>query len=455
MVSGDPLAQHKRMTETPVYRLVPALAVPSTITMLITSIYNMADTFFVSQLGNSATGAVGVVYSLMALIQAVGFMLGMGSHSLVSRHLGAEERQEANATASVGFFSALAFGLVLTVAGSLFRGELVDLLGASRTMAEDAQQYAKYILYAAPLMCATFQMNNVLRAEGNAALGTFAMAAGGVLNMLLDPVFIFLLGFGVAGAAIATALSQSLSFCILLFMYLGGRSSIRLGVRYLRGGMRILPEILSVGFPSLCRQGLASLASVCLNRAVRPYGDVAQAAFTIVSRITQFQGRLANGLGQGGQPVVGYSYGAKLYRRVYETIRFTIAATTALMLAIAAAVFLWAPELVALFRAEDAEVIAIGALGLRLNCLVLPLSGLYTTVSMSLQVMGKSGRSTLLSSCRQGLFFLPLIAVLPGWLGLIGAQLAQPAADVLMFLLALWFFFQLRRELLTPAAQQR
>lgn len=455
MARRNPEEQHRRMLETPVYRLVPTLAVPSTITMLITSIYNMADTFFVSRLGTSATGAVGVVYSLMAVIQAVGFMLGMGSHSLVSRHLGAGERKKASITASVGFFSALAIGLVLTIGGSMFRAELVDLLGASSTMSEDAQQYAKYILYAAPLMCATFQMNNVLRAEGNAALGTFAMTTGGILNMILDPVFIFLLDFGVAGAAIATAFSQATSFSILLFMYLSGRSSIRLDIRHVFGNLQELPMIISTGFPSLCRQGLASLASVCLNRAVRPYGDAALAAISIVSRITQFQGRLANGLGQGGQPVVGYSYGAKRYSRVYETIRFTILATTGLMLTLSVLVFFWAPELIALFREGDAQVIAIGTLGLQLNCLVQPLSGLYTTVSMSLQVMGKSKRSALLSSCRQGWFFLPLISILPRCLGLTGAQVAQPVADVLMFLLGFWFFIQLRRELLDLAEKQK
>ena len=445
--------QRQRMLETPVYRLVPSLALPSTIGMLITSIYNMADTFFVSRLGTSATGAVGVVYSLMAVIQAVGFMLGMGSHSLVARHLGAKEQEKANATASVGFFAALAFGLMLTVAGSLFRTELVDLLGASDTMLEDARQYATYILYSAPLMCACFQMNNVLRAEGNAALGTCAMTAGGILNMILDPVFIFLLDFGVAGAALATALSQSVSFCILLFMYWSGRSSIRLNIRYLKGNLSLLRNIITTGLPSLCRQGLTSLASVCLNRSVRPYGDAALAAISIVSRIIQFLGRLAIGFGQGSQPVVGYSFGAKRYSRVYETVRFSVVSITGVMALLATMVFLWAPELISLFQ-KDAQVIAIGTLGLRLNCLTAPLCGLYNTVTMSMQVLGKSRPSTFLSSCRQGLFYLPLLALFSGLFGLTGIQAAQPAADVLMFLLALVYFIRLRKELMTLAEAQ-
>ena len=436
------------MAETPVYRLVPALAVPSTITMLITSIYNMADTFFVSQQGNSATGAVGVVFSLMAIIQAIGFMLGMGSNSLVSRHLGANEQREADITASVGFFSALSFGLALAVGGSLFRTKLVYLLGASETIACDAEAYATYILYAAPLMCACFQMNNVLRGEGKAALGTIAMTVGGLLNIALDPIFIFVLGLGISGAGIATALSQVVSFCILLYMYLSGHSSIQLRASYLRGNARVLPQIIYVGFPSLCRQGLASLASVFLNRSVRLYGDTALAAMSIVSRVTHFQGSVMRGLGQGCQPVVGYNYGAKKYDRVYETVRFTVWSSTIFMLAVSVAAFIWAPEIVALFRKGDAQVVEIGTFALRVNCLAAPLGGLFTTVNMGLQSMGKSSRATLLSSCRQGFFFLPLIAVLPECFGLVGAQIAQPVADVLMFLTAIYFYRQLKRELL-------
>lgn len=449
----DNSAQYRKMSETPVSRLVSTLAVPSTITMLITSVYNMADTFFVSQLGNSATGAVGVIFSLMAIIQAIGFMLGMGSNSLVSRHLGANEQEKADITASVGFFSALTIGLALTVAGSLFRTELVYLLGASETIAHDAERYATYILYAAPLMCATFQMNNVLRGEGRAALGTFAMTTGGLLNIALDPIFIFGLHLGISGAAIATALSQSVSFCILLSMYLSGRSSIQLRFAHLRGNLRVLPQIVAVGFPSLCRQGLASLASVFLNRAVRPYEDAALAAMSVVARVTHFQGCVMRGLGQGCQPVAGYNFGAKKYRRVYETIRFTAAASTVVMAVASVVCFIWAPEIIALFRKGDAQVVEIGAFALRINCLAAPLGGLFTTVNMGLQSIGKSKKAALLSSCRQGFFFLPLILVLPARFGLAGAQVAQPVADVMMFLLSIWSYRGLKQELLSAAEQ--
>jgi len=447
----DNSVQRRRMSETPVHKLVPELAVPSTITMLITSLYNMADTFFVSQIGTSATGAVGVIFSLMAIIQAVGFMIGMGCNSLVSRHLGAQEQYKADVTASVGFFTALLFGGLLTVVGLSFRRELVFLLGASDTVAEYAEIYATYVLYSAPLMCTCFVMNNVIRGEGKAFLGTLAMTVGGLLNMGMDPLFIFAFDMGVAGAGLATALSQMVSFAILLLMYLGGRSSIQIRLKYACGNLQVLPRIVSVGFPSMCRQGLASIASVLLNRAVREYGDTALAAMSIVSRVTHFQGSVMRGLGQGCQPVIGYSYGAKNYERVMETLRFTVKACTLFMLAVSVVMFAFAPDVIELFRRGDAELIQIGTVALRINCIAVPLGGLFTTVSMGLQSVGQSRRAAFVSVCRQGIFFIPLVLLLPGQLGLLGAQIAQPLADAITFLVALYFYRKLHQEMAAEA----
>lgn len=449
----DNSAQHKKMSETPVHKLVPALAVPSTITMLITSLYNMADTFFVSQIGTSATGAVGVIFSLMSIIQAVGFMLGMGCNSMVSRHLGAQEQHKADITASVGFFTALLFGSLLTVFGLMFRRELVYLLGASDTVAEYAEIYATYILYSAPLMCTCFVMNNVIRGEGKAFLGTLAMTAGGLLNMGMDPLFIFVFDMGVAGAGLATALSQTVSFCILLYMYVGGRSSIQIKLKYACANLRVLPGIVSVGFPSMCRQSLASIASVLLNRAVREYGDTALAAMSVVSRVTHFQGSVMRGLGQGCQPVIGYNYGAKNYARVTETLRFTVKACTVFMLAVGVVSFAFAPSLIELFGKGNAELVEIGTIALRINCIALPLGGLFTAVGMGLQSVGQSGRAAFVSVCRQGVFFIPLVLALPGQLGLLGVQIAQPLSDAITFFVSLYFYRKLNQEM-TAAAEK-
>lgn len=428
---------YKWMSEAPVSKLVIQLAIPSIVTMVISSVYNMADTFFVSQLNISASGAVGIVFSIMAIIQAIGFALGMGSGSLVSRYLGAKEKHMADTVASVGFFSSLAAGTLVAVGGTVFQAELIHFLGATETISGYARSYAQYILLAAPLMCATYQMNNVLRSEGKAALGTIAMTTGGILNIILDPIFIFGLHLEIAGAAIATALSQCVSFFILLYIYLSGRTSIRLSIRRLPGNMGLLWEIIVVGFPTLCRQGLASLASVATNRAVRPYGDAAIAAMSIISRIIHFQGSVVRGLSQGCQPVAGFSYGAKKYRRVYDSTRFTVRVGTVFMLVVSAVFFALAPNVMHLFCKGNAEVVSVGTMALRAYSIVAPLTGLITTISMVLQSIGKSGQATLLSCCRQGLFLLPLLLLLPAQIGLTGVQLAQPLADALTFCVAL------------------
>ena len=446
-------AHYQKMAEAPVSRLVLTLAFPSIITMTISSIYNMADTFFVSQISISASGAVGIVFSVMAIIQAIGFSLGMGSGSLVSRYLGAKETWKADTAASVGFFSALTIGALVMIGGTLFQAALIRFLGATDTISGYAQSYAHYILFAAPLMCAAYQMNNVLRSEGKAALGTIAMTTGGILNIILDPIFIFGLHMEIAGAAIATALSQSVSFLILLYMYLSGRSSIHLSIRRLPGNMGILWQIIVVGFPSLCRQGLASLASVVTNRAVRPYGDAAIAAMSIISRVVHFQGSVVRGLSQGCQPVAGFNYGAKRYRRVYDATRFTMVLGSVFMLAVSIVFFLWAPGVMRLFCRGDAEVVSVGTLALRAYSFAAPLTGLITTISMVLQSTGQSGRATLLSCCRQGLFLLPMLVLLPPRFGLPGVQLAQPLADVLTFCVSLPLYFLFIRELLALERQ--
>lgn len=437
---------YRRMAEAPVTGLVVNLAIPSVVTMLISSIYNMADTFFVSQINISASGAVGIVFSIMAIIQAIGFSLGMGSGSLVSRHLGAKENQMADTVASVGFFSALGIGSLVMVGGTLFQEQLIRFLGATETISGYAQSYAHYILFAAPLMCATYQMNNVLRGEGKAALGTVAMTTGGLLNIALDPIFIFALDMEVAGAAMATALSQCVSFFILLYIYLSGHSTVRLSIRRLPGNMGLLRNILVTGFPSLCRQGLASLASVATNRAVRPYGDAAIAAMSITSRIIHFQGSVVRGLSQGCQPVVGFNYGARRYRRVSDATRFTILLGTSFMLVISAALLIWAPDIMQTFCKGDVQVVSVGTLALRAYRFVAPLTGLVTTISMVLQSIGKSGQATLLSCCRQGIFLLPALAFLPVHFGLFGIQAAQPLADFLTFCVSLPLYIAFNKE---------
>lgn len=440
-------AHYEKMTQTPVPLLVTKLAVPTIVSMLVSALYNMADTFFVSQLGTSAVGAVGIVFSLMAIIQAIGFTLGMGAGTVVALHLGAKEEEEATCAASTGFFSAIFLGILLAVFGSLFVEPLMRALGATETILPYAKAYGQYILLAAPIMCASFVMNNIFRYEGKAMMGMLGIGTGGILNIILDPVFIFGLGLGTAGAAIATALSQTVSFLILLILFLKGKSDVRLRISRMSRRAGMYGNILWKGFPSLCRQGLASLASVALNVNAAVYGDAAVAAMSIVNRIMLFMFSAMLGFGQGFQPVAGFNYGAKKYRRVYDATRFTALVGIVVMAVFGAVIFAFSPQILRIFRKDDAEVIALGVFALQAQCMVMPLFGVTTTVNMALQSTGKAGSATFLALCRQGIFFLPLIMLLPQLIGVAGVQLAQPFADVCTLAASLPFLVIFLRNL--------
>ena len=439
-------AQFDKMTKTPIPRLVMGLAVPTILSMLITSIYNLADTFFVGQISTSASGAVGVVSSLMAVIQAVGFMLGHGAGSVISRSLGSGDAPAASRFASTSFFTALGAGAALGVFGIAGLTPLMRLLGSTETILPHARAYAFYILLAAPFMMSSLVMNNILRYEGKASFAMVGLVTGGVLNMALDPVFIFGLGMGAGGAGLATGLSQMVSFGILLSMYLRGKTVSRLALRFYTRSPRDIATILTTGLPSFGRQGLASFASMMLNVAARPYGDAAVAAMSIVSRIFQFLLSVALGVGQGFQPVASYNYGARKFHRVRQACLFTIGASFVLMTALAAVCYANGEALVRLFR-DDGAVTAIALPAFRWQCAATLLQPVLVCGNMLFQSVGKAGRATFLSCCRQGIFFIPLILALPRAFGLAGVQYSQPIADVLSFVVAVPFMAQFLAEL--------
>ena len=418
------------MLNAPVSRVIPRLAIPTIISMLITSIYNMADTFFVSQLGTSASGAVGVIFSAMAIIQAVAFMIGMGSGTNVSQALGAGDEERARRFASTGFFTAFGVGVVLAVFGLSNIDWLVRFLGATETIAPYAKAYATYIFYATPLMMCSFVMNNLLRFEGLAMYGMVGITTGGLLNMALDPIFIFGLGLGTAGAAIATSISQCVSFLILLLMSNTRPDAISIHPRHFRPSLATYGRILYNGFPSLGRQGIASISTILLNTAAGVYGDAAIAAMSIVSRFIMFINSSVIGFGQGFQPVCGFNYGAGRYSRVREAFWFCVKVATVILLVLAGVSMLFSRQIITVFRRDDAEVIRIGTLALRLQLATMPLWGFIVMGNMFTQSIGYGVRATLLSIARQGIFLIPALLILPRVFGLIGIQSAQPLSDV-------------------------
>ena len=405
--------QFRKMTATPIPKLILSLAAPTILSMLITSIYNLADTFFVGQISTSASGAVGVVSSLMAIIQALGFMLGHGAGSIIG---------------------------LATLPGFMM------LLGSTETILPHACAYARPILIAAPLMMSSLVMNNILRYEGKASFAMIGLVTGGVLNMVLDPVFIFGFGLGTAGAGIATALSQSISFCILLSMFLRGKTVSQFQLSAVTHSPAEFGTILMTGLPSFGRQGLNSIGGMLLNIAARSYGDAAVAGMSIVSRIFMFIISVAIGTGQGFQPVAGFNYGARKYRRVEKACVFTMCASFCFLSVIIAACWFNAEALIKLFR-DDPEVTAIALPAFRYQCFACFLQPVIVAGNMLFQSIGKSGRATFLACCRQGVFFIPLILTLPRMLGLLGIEICQPIADVLTFVVTVPFLFPFLHQL--------
>ena len=432
----DAEQKFKYMTEEPIPRLVCSLAVPTIISMLITSFYNMVDTFFVGRINTSATAAVGVVFSLMAIIQAFGFFFGHGSGNYISRQLGAQNTEEASKMASIGFFSALFSGAVLAVCGLIFIEPLARILGSTDTILPYAIDYLRYILIGAPYMTASLVLNNQLRFQGNAMYGMVGIVTGAVINIVLDPILIFICGMGIGGAALATIISQFISFILLLWVSQRG-PGIHISWKNAKFSGYFLKEIVRGGVPSLCRQGLGSVATIALNVAAGVYGDAAIAGMSIVSRITMFAYSALIGFGQGFQPVCGFNYGAKLYDRVREAFYFCLKTAAGFLILLSVAGYIGAPQLIELFRKGDPEVTAVGIAALRFSCISFTLSGGIVMSNMLLQSIGMAVRASIVAAARQGLFFLPLIFILPAFLGLRGVEMCQMVSDILTFLLAM------------------
>lgn len=422
--------QYEKMTQTPIHKLITSLAIPTIISMLITGFYNAADTFFVSQIGTSASAATGIVFSLMTLIQAVSFCIGMGSGTTISRRLGQKRNEEADIIGSSGLLFGISFGLLLVVFGNVFIEPLLKILGSTDTILPYAKDYAKYILIASPFMAGSFILNNMLRSEGKAKLSMLGILSGSILNIFLDPLLIFVFKMSISGAAIATGVSQFISFSILFSFYLRKKTVVNLSIKNFSKNIFTYLMILRNGLPSFCRQGLASISTVALNLNAVSYGDEAVAAMSIVTKVFMLIFAVVIGYGQGYQPVVGYNFGAKRFDRVKSAFKFTLKVGTILLTVLAVVGFIFSPTIIKSFINER-KVIEIGTHALRFQCLAMPFMTIGVMANMTFQCVGKPWMSTFLSSCRQGIYFLPLILILPRIFGITGVEITQPIADAL------------------------
>ena len=431
-----PQSRREMMTKTPVPELIVKLSIPTIISMLVTAFYNSADTYFVGRISTEATAAVGLVFSVMAIIQALGFFCGHGSGNFLSRMLGAGNKKEANEMASTGFAIAIILGLIVVLVGNVFLHRIALWLGASPATIDDTEAYMRIILFGAPLMMGQFVINNQLRFQGSAIYAMIGLMCGAVINVILDPVLILVFNMGVTGAAIATVSGQLISFVVLLIGSYRGEN-IRLSIKNVHINFHYIEEIINGGAPSLFRQGLAAVSTLLLNHAAGFYGgDAAIAGMSIVTRVMMMMLSALIGFGQGYQPVCSYNYGAGLKNRVKEGFYFCVKWGTIFLAALSVLCVVFAPDIVGWFR-NDPEVIKVGMVALRCQASVLWLSAATVMCNMMLQSMGKGIKASITSSARNGICFIPMILILPRLFGLTGVEITQTVADVLSIMISL------------------
>ena len=439
--------QYRKMTETPVAPLVIRLGLPTTLSMLVTTVYNLADNYFVGKLNNtSASGAIGVVFGLMAILQAFGFMFGHGSGSIIARALGKKDRERATKFASTGFFCCFFTGLLLAALGLLFLEPLMRLLGSTETILPYAKDYTRYILMAAPFLTTSCVLNNILRYEGRANLAMIGLMSGGVLNIFLDWLFTLRMGLGVTGAGIATAVSQTVGFLLLFSMFLRKKTESRIEARYVSRELSDVAEICATGFPSMLRQGLSSISTMVLNRLAGHYSDAAITAITIVNRISFTAFAVALGIGQGFQPVSAFNYGAKKYSRVKKAFLVTLAIGESFLAVLAVIGFVFSKDVIHIFQ-KDPEVIRIGTKALRFFVWALLFQPVCVFANMLFQSIGSNRIASFLSGLRSGVILIPVLLFMEWQFGLFGVQTAQPISDVISFLIALPFTIRFLKNL--------
>ena len=447
-------ARRMMMLNEPIHKVIPKMAIPTIVAFLINSVYALADTYFVSSLGTNATAAVSVNSSLDQLIMMCGSMLALGANSYIARLMGKGDDKKASQVLSTSFFTAFVIGAVLLIFGNIFMTPMVRLLGATPTCEQYSIDYATYVLFAAPFMACNFVMNQCLRSEGSATLSMVGMGFGGVLNCVLDPIFIFGFNMGVAGASLATAISKLVSFCILIYPYISRRSMLHLSIRNIRYNKDIIGNVVSVGSSSMFRSGLSVLAAIMLNDIAGNISDSVLAGIGVCTKIMMFPFSIILGFGSGFQPVAGFNWGAKRYDRVQQCYRFSSMVALVGALIMAAVLGIFSDQLIEIFAGTDPEMKEIGSLAIRLQCIALPIHAWVAVVNMLCTGLGNAKGAFVLATARQGTCFIPILYPLAFFFGAWGVAAVQALADVLTLIPAIPLMLSMTKKIRTAQLKQ-
>ena len=443
-------AYHKRMTEDSVSKIIISLGIPTTISMLITNIYNMADTYFVGGIGDSAQAATGILFTLQCIIQAVAFMLGHGSGTFVAKYLAQKNLDRASTYTTTAFVVGAGMGLGLMSLGLIFLDPFLRFLGSTETILPYAKDYGMWILIACPFLICSLVLNNVLRYEGKAFYAMFGLTTGGLLNIAGDYILINKLGMGVYGAGLSTAVSQFVSFSILLVLYLKFAQS-RLSLKLMAKEFEVYLNIFKMGLPSLIRQGLTSISNGLLNNLIKPFGDAPIAAMSIVQKYSSFVMCVGLGIGQGYQPFASFNYELKEYDRVKKGSKFLIIFGTVAVGALATLGFIFAPNIVSLFQ-KEADVIAVGTPAMRYASVGLWFLPISVACNMLYQSIRKAAMASFMAIMRSGAVLIPVLLITNGLWGLEGIIMSQGISDILTGLITLPFFIRFFKK--TPSTAE-
>ena len=433
----------------PIPKALLALGIPTMIGMLINALYNLVDTYFVGGLGTDQMGAVTVAFPLGQIVVGLGLLFGNGAAAYLSRLLGRGDKDTANKVASTAIYSGVSIGAIVILFSIIFLEPILKQAGAIESVIPYAVTYSRIYIVFSIFNVFNVTMNNIVSSEGAAKTAMCALMAGAVLNVILDPVFIYALNLGVVGAAIATAISQVISTLVYLCYILRKKSVFNFSIKECCFAKEIISEILKIGIPTLIFQLLTSLSIGMINSAAKEYGGSALAAMGPVTKIMSMGTLIVFGFLKGFQPIAGFSYGAKKFDRLREAIRTAVLWSTIFCVIFGFVAAVFSTQIVSLFTKEDAEMVRIGSIALRGNGLSFVLFGFYTVYSFLFLVMGKAAEGCVLGACRQGICFVPVILILPLVLGLSGVLYAQPIADVISAIVTALMAVRLHRELRT------
>lgn len=442
-------AYHKKMTEESVSKIIVSLGIPTTISMLITNIYNMADTYFVGGLGDSAQAATGILFTLQCIIQAVAFMLGHGAGTYVAKYLAQKNLDRASTYCTTSFVSGAVMGTLLTVTGLAFLEPFLRFLGSTETALPHAKDYGMWILISCPFLICSLVLNNVLRYEGKAFYAMFGLGTGGILNIFGDYILIERLDMGVYGAGLSTASSQIVSFTLLLILYVKFAQS-RLSIKLMARELEVYINIFKMGLPSLIRQGLTSISNGLLNNLIKPFGDAPIAAMSIVQKYSSFVMCVGLGIGQGYQPFASFNYELKEYDRVKKGTKFLMIFGIFAVGALSTVGFIFAPQIVAIFQKVPA-VIEVGTPAMRYASIGLWFLPISVACNMLYQSIRKAAMASFMAIMRSGAVLIPVLLIASGF-GLDGIIMAQPISDIITGIICFPFFLMFLKK--TPSTAE-